>query len=119
MTNEQIQPKRKKTTRWDLPAALLKEPAHAQSAHCRKMAHRYMQAKYAVIAVLGLMNLYLWYDALVAKTWPVGSGSFSYLVITLLPWLVATFGLALSFHNRSLYFTRLADHLDSAPDDES
>jgi hypothetical protein len=83
------------------------------------MAHRYMQAKYAVITILGLMNLYLWYDTLVSKAAPLGSGSFTYILIALLPWLAATVGLAVSFHNRSAYFSRLADHLDSLPDEGS
>ena len=56
-----------RSSRWDLPASIQREADAAQAAYCRKVAHRYTQAKYVTLVILGPANLYLWYDVLVGQ----------------------------------------------------
>jgi len=102
-----------RTSRWDLPIVVQKSPDPVQSAYCRKIAHRYTQAKYASLGILGLVNLYLWYEVLIGEQ-TFGGGSFPRMVLVLLPWLAATIGFGVSFHQRADHFTRLANHIEKS-----
>ncbi|MEW6512042.1 MAG: hypothetical protein AB1428_13915, partial [Bacteroidota bacterium] len=99
-----------RTSRWDLPLTIQRADDAAQAAYCRKIAHRYAQAKSATLVILGPMNLYLWYDVLIGQA-DVVAGSFGRALLVLVPWLAATVTLWVSFHHRAQHFARLADHI--------
>ena len=105
-----------KISRWDLPASVRRRSPAEQSEYCRKFAHRYGQAKYATLAILGSIDLYLLYDLLIGRNL-MGGGSFARSLMVLIPWLAATIGLTVSFRHRAEHFSRLALHIDMSADD--
>lgn len=102
-----------RSSRWDLPASIQRAADAAQAAYCRKIAHRYTQAKYATLVILGSANLYLWYDVLVGQGTIAGT-SFTRSLLILVPWLAATLSLWVSFHHRAQHYLRLALHIEKS-----
>ena len=105
-----------RSSRWDLPLSIQRAADAAQAAYCRKIAHRYTQAKYATLVILGLANLYLWYDVLVGRG-TFGGTSFTRSLMILVPWLAATLGLWVSFHHRAQHYMKLAQHIEKSEAD--
>jgi hypothetical protein len=105
-----------RSSRWDLPVSIQREANAAQSAYCRKIAHRYTQAKYVTLVILGPANLYLWYDVLVGHG-AFGGTSFTRSLLILVPWLAATLSLWVSFNHRAQHYLKLALHIEKSQAD--